>query len=204
MIKNPYIGIIGSMASGKTTFARELSAKTGYLLFEEQFEENPWLEKYYREPKSYALENEVWFIRKKADQHDEIAKSEIGCIQDSPIIMVPSFLDAMHKSDCIEFDDYIDCLQCYFTVVKTLKLPDILFRLCISEDLAFSRMRMRGRAMESELDVEYLKNCIDAVNLFNSEGLFTCQTGIPVIDLDASKSIQENIEVVMSHLNLEV
>ena len=60
-MKSPYayIAIEGNIGAGKTTFANWLAQHLNCDLIEEQFQENPFLEKFYDEPERYALNVEL-------------------------------------------------------------------------------------------------------------------------------------------------
>jgi deoxyadenosine/deoxycytidine kinase len=49
----------GNIGVGKSTLCKSLSERLNYVLFLEPTTENPFLEKYYKEPKKYALPLQV-------------------------------------------------------------------------------------------------------------------------------------------------
>ena len=59
------ISIDGNIASGKTTVLKIIERK-GHIVFYEPFEENPWLPLYYKDPKKYALNAQIWFIAERS------------------------------------------------------------------------------------------------------------------------------------------
>ena len=63
-MKSPYayIAIEGNIGAGKTTFATWLAEHLGGDLLLEQFQENPFLEKFYADPERFALSVELAFV----------------------------------------------------------------------------------------------------------------------------------------------
>ena len=63
-MKSPYayIAIEGNIGAGKTTFANWLARHLNCDLIEEQFQENPFLEKFYDDSERYALSVELTFV----------------------------------------------------------------------------------------------------------------------------------------------
>ena len=51
----PIIIIEGNIGAGKSTLSKQLAASMRYALFQEPTTGNPYLEKYYSQPKVYAL-----------------------------------------------------------------------------------------------------------------------------------------------------
>jgi deoxyguanosine kinase len=51
----PIIIIEGNIGAGKSTLSKQLAASMRYALFQEPTTGNPYLEKYYSQPKIYAL-----------------------------------------------------------------------------------------------------------------------------------------------------
>ena len=63
-MKSPYayIAIEGNIGAGKTTFATWLAEHLSGDLLLEQFQENPFLEKFYADPEQFALSVELAFV----------------------------------------------------------------------------------------------------------------------------------------------
>ncbi|MBS3946630.1 MAG: deoxynucleoside kinase, partial [Melioribacter sp.] len=57
-----YIAIEGVIGAGKTSLAQKLSDKLGANLILEQFEDNPFLEKFYDDRKRFAFQTQMFFL----------------------------------------------------------------------------------------------------------------------------------------------
>ena len=66
--------IEGNIGVGKSTLARKLSEGLDYALFLEPTVENPYLEKFYAEPKKYALKLQLWILKQRYLTYVEAVK----------------------------------------------------------------------------------------------------------------------------------
>jgi len=61
----PLIWIEGIIGAGKSTFSREIASRLNLRLVEEPVETNPYLEKFYQDPKQYAFGMQVFLLHKR-------------------------------------------------------------------------------------------------------------------------------------------
>ena len=57
-----YIAIEGAIGVGKTSLANLMSKELGARLVLEEFEENPFLPDFYRDPERYAFQTPLFFL----------------------------------------------------------------------------------------------------------------------------------------------
>jgi tRNA A37 threonylcarbamoyladenosine biosynthesis protein TsaE len=55
----------GNIGVGKTTLTCQLGRKLNYRIFLEPTSRNPYLTKFYNEPKKYALKMQLWLFRQR-------------------------------------------------------------------------------------------------------------------------------------------
>src|SRR5918996_3278562 len=67
-MKYKFITIEGNIGAGKTTLAHLLSKKLNARLILEQFADNPFLPKFYENPKQYAFPLELFFMAERFKQ----------------------------------------------------------------------------------------------------------------------------------------
>ena len=72
-----YIAIEGVIGAGKTTLAQKLADKLGANLILEQFEENPFLEKFYDDRKRYAFQTQMFFLINRYKQQLQLNQQEL-------------------------------------------------------------------------------------------------------------------------------
>lgn len=64
----------GNIGIGKTTLCRELADRLKYKAFFEPAAENPYLEKFYSNPKKYALPLQLWIFNQRCQTYVEALK----------------------------------------------------------------------------------------------------------------------------------
>ncbi|MCX8481918.1 MAG: deoxynucleoside kinase, partial [Sediminibacterium sp.] len=69
-----YIAIEGNIGVGKTTLATLLATKLNATLILEEFADNPFLQKFYENPKQYAFSLELSFMAERYKQQKEKIK----------------------------------------------------------------------------------------------------------------------------------
>jgi len=63
--------IEGLIGAGKTTLSRQLGEELSYRVMEEPTIDNPYLDKYYEDPKRWALEMQFWLMSRRFEMHQE-------------------------------------------------------------------------------------------------------------------------------------
>ena len=72
-----YIAVEGPIGVGKTTLAKRLAASFNYDTLLEQPEENPFLERFYQDPKASALPTQLFFLFQRARQLEALKQGDI-------------------------------------------------------------------------------------------------------------------------------
>src|SRR3989339_1664482 len=72
-----YIAIEGVIGAGKTSLAQKLCDKLGANLILEQFEENPFLEKFYDDRKRYAFQTQMFFLINRYKQQQQLNQQDL-------------------------------------------------------------------------------------------------------------------------------
>ncbi|MCB1838414.1 MAG: deoxynucleoside kinase, partial [Alcanivoracaceae bacterium] len=72
-----FIAVEGAIGVGKTTLARRLAETFNYQTLLEQAEENPFLTRFYQEPKRYALQTQLFFLFQRAQQLRDLKQADL-------------------------------------------------------------------------------------------------------------------------------
>ena len=72
-----YIAIEGPIGVGKTSLAKRLAATFNYDMLLENSEENPFLERFYHNPKQTALATQLFFLFQRAQQIQQIRQDDL-------------------------------------------------------------------------------------------------------------------------------
>ncbi len=87
-MNHTFASVMGTMGSGKTTIANLIAQECEYTLVLEQFENNPFLPKFYADMKRWAFHSQMFFLLEKAKQLHGIPSllQQQSVIQDTPIM----------------------------------------------------------------------------------------------------------------------
>ena len=151
-----YLVIEGNIGVGKTSLARRLAEETNSKLILEQFEENPFLPKFYKEPDRYAFPVELTFL---ADRYKQL-KTDINPrdLFQTKTISDYYFVKSLIFSRKTLKDDEFSLYKRLFEIIQQqLSIPDIYVYLHVSSERLLENIRKRGRSYEMDISAEYLE-----------------------------------------------
>jgi len=152
------MAVAGSIGAGKSSLITFLHSHFGLVPFYEKNDENPFLEDFYRDMRSFAFPSQIYFLARKFQAHQEIRRLRRPAILDRTIyedaeIFALSLYRRGFMSEC-EFQTYSTL---YNTICLTLPPPDLMIYLRSSVKTQKKRIRLRGRSMEEGIDTPYLQ-----------------------------------------------
>ncbi len=166
-MKNLYFLVIeGVIGAGKTTLARILAEKLTAKIVLEKFEENPFLEDFYREPERYAFQTQLYFLLSRYRQQMDLKQIDLfTSMLVSDYMFAKDKLFATLNLDEKEMTLYNLIAQ---QLEKDLPKPDLVVYLQASTDHLMSNIRKRGRSYERNMSRDY----IDSLNQIYNEFFF--------------------------------
>jgi deoxyguanosine kinase len=173
-----YIAVEGCIGVGKTTLARNIASLFNYDMLLEQPEENPFLERFYRDPKSTALPTQLFFLFQRANQLQNLRQDDIF----EPV-RVADFLiekDQLFAKVTLDDDELNIYRQVYDRLVINAPRPDLVIYLQAPLDVLSERIRQRGINAEQYISIDYLKVLNDAYTEF-----FHFYDGAPLLIVNA-------------------
>jgi deoxyguanosine kinase len=154
-MKYHFIAIEGNIAAGKTTLAHLLSRKLNARLILEQFADNPFLPKFYENPKLYAFPLELFFMAERYKQMKDM-------LQTNDLFQSVTVADYL-LSKCLLFakvnlpDEEFKLYQKLFDIVhQQIIFPDVLIYLHAPVDKLQKNIKKRNRDFEQNIPDEYL------------------------------------------------
>jgi len=159
-----YIAIEGVIGAGKTSLARMLSERLGARFVLEKFEENPFLPRFYEDPEHYAFQTQIFFLLSRYRQQQELFQADLfhsHIVSDYIFEKDKIFAYITLRDD--ELKLYENLLS---TIERTIPSPDLVIYLQSSVDRLMENIRKRGREMEKNMAVEYIKELNEAYNYF--------------------------------------
>lgn len=159
-----YIAIEGVIGAGKSSLANRISEKLSSNLILEQFEENPFLEKFYNDRKRYAFQTQMFFLINRYKQQQQLSQQELF----SKYIVS----DYIFEKDKIFA--YLNLsgeeLKLYENIFPLLEReipkPDLVIFLQAGIDRLMANIKSRGRQFEKNLTRAYLTELSEAYNNF--------------------------------------
>jgi deoxyguanosine kinase len=159
-----YLVVEGPIGVGKTSLAVKLAGTLGGVLMLERAEENPFLERFYRDPKGAALPTQLSFLFQRARQLQQLRQGDIF----QPTRVADFLLDKDPLFARLNLDD--EELKLYEQVYQHLTLdaprPDLVIYLQAPVDVLSRRVQRRGIGYEKFIQHEYLERIANAYSQF--------------------------------------
>jgi deoxyadenosine/deoxycytidine kinase len=157
-----YIAIEGPIGVGKSSLAKILAQKYASRLVKEEVEGNPFLERFYENPRKFAFQTQLFFLLSRYRQQRELAQGDLfeaGLVCDYTLAKDKIFALINLEDDEISLYESI-----YKLLVSTLPKPDLVIYLQARPEVLLSRVRKRGIAYERNISLDYLRTLSDAYN----------------------------------------
>jgi deoxyadenosine/deoxycytidine kinase len=152
------IAIAGNMGAGKSTLVDFLSRTYGVQPFYEPNDENPYLRDFYRDMRRWAFQSQVYFLSNKFRLHQELDRQPGVVALDRTIFEdAEVFATALHQMRKISKRDWHTYRDLYEAILDAIRPPDLMVYLRCSMRTLRKRIRLRGRAMEQDVPLSYLK-----------------------------------------------
>ena len=152
------IAIAGYMGSGKSTLVEFLARTYGISPFYEPNDENPYLADFYKDMKRWAFQSQMYFLSNKFRLHQELDRQPGVVALDRTIFEdAEVFATALHQMRKISKRDWMTYQGFYGAILDAIRPPDLLIYLRCSMRPLRQRIRLRGRRMERDIPLSYLK-----------------------------------------------
>ena len=159
-----YIAIEGVIGVGKTSLARMIAEKLNAKLVLESFEDNPFLEKFYKNPRRYALHTQMYFLLSRYKQLLELRQDDLfhNYIISDYIFEKDKIFAYLNLAD--------DELELYEKMVafieRNLQTPDLVIYLQSTVERLMTNIMKRGRSAEKAMSENYISDLNEAYNYF--------------------------------------
>ncbi len=159
-----YLAIEGPIGVGKTSLARRLAERWSMRTWFERPQDNPFLDRFYRDTTRYALAAQLHFALQRAQQ-----AQEIGAAHAAGTPLITDFMTQKNEIFArLTLPD--DEWQLYRALAPRIDAPgpapDLVVYLQASPEVLFSRIQKRAIPMELQISDTYLRALCDAYNDF--------------------------------------
>ncbi|HEY5634466.1 MAG TPA: deoxynucleoside kinase [Burkholderiaceae bacterium] len=162
--RHRHIVVEGPIGAGKTTLARKLAERYGVQTVLEEPEQNPFLERFYREGQRYALPTQLFFLFQRINQLRDLSQRDLF----SQAVATDFLLDKDPLFARLTLDD--DEMSLYQNIFDSLRPqvphPDLVIYLQAQPETLIERVRRRGIPMEADISEAYLRALADSYSRF--------------------------------------
>lgn len=174
-----YIAVEGPIGVGKSSLARRLATSLDAELLLERAEDNPFLERFYADPRSAALPTQLYFLLQRAEQMRGLRQADLFQPRRvADFLFDKDRLFAELTLDAAEFELYD---RVYRSLAPEVPPPDLVIYLQAPVEALQRRIRQRGIAHEQGIDDAYLSALSEAYIRY-----FYHYTASPLLIVNAS------------------
>lgn len=162
-----FIVVEGPIGVGKTSLARRLARSFGSELILEQADENPFLERFYKNPRAAALQTQLFFLFQRTRQLEDIRQHDLF-----DTVRVADYLldkDRLFAQLTLDEEEYSLYEQIYQRLAIDTPVPDLLIYLQAPVDVLLERIGRRGIRYEQHIERGYLEKLQEAYAKFFHE-----------------------------------
>lgn len=183
-----YIAVEGPIGVGKTSLTRRLAETFNYDLLLEKAEENPFLERFYQDPRRHALSTQLFFLFQRTQQLQALRQDDLfEPVRVADFLIEKDRLFAQMNLDPDEYELYRNVYQ-HLTI--DAPIPDLVIYLQAPTEVLLERIQTRGVPAEQLIERSYLDNLNRAYTEFFHyyEGTSLLIVNATEIDLPANEN----------------
>ncbi|MDP4115840.1 MAG: deoxynucleoside kinase [Bacteroidota bacterium] len=175
-----YIAIEGVIGSGKTSLALKIKERLNAELVLEQFEANPFLEKFYGDRKRFAFQTQMFFLVNRFKQQEVLNLGNL--FTDYTVCDYIFEKDKIFAYLNLSGDELKLYESIFPLLIRNLKKPDVVVYLQSNIDRLMYNIKRRGRKIERNLTRTYIEELSEVYNNF-----FFTYNSTPLIIVNSSE-----------------
>ncbi len=159
-----YIAVEGPIGVGKTSLVKKLADSFESELLLEKAEENPFIARFYENPRQYALSTQLSFLLQRAQQVQSFR--QIDLFQNSHIADFMIDKDRLFAELTLTNDELKLYQQIYQHMTIDAPQPDLVIYLQAPIDILRERITNRGIDYEQKIKDDYLMRLCELYTRF--------------------------------------
>ena len=159
-----FIAVEGPIGVGKTSLARKLAATYQCELLCEDATDNPFLERFYQDPKNGALPAQLYFLFQRSRQLKELIQGDMFIERRIADYLMDK--DRLFARVTLNQDELSLYEQVYANLTIDAPRPDLVIYLQAPTQVLLKRIRKRGVPMEYSISGDYLRQLCNAYTDF--------------------------------------
>ena len=195
-----YIAVEGPIGVGKTSLTKRLAETFNYEALLERSEENPFLDRFYENPRQHALSTQLFFLFQRARQIQDLRQEDLfEPIRVADFLIEKDHLFAQQNLDADEYELYA---KVYQHLIIDSPIPDLVIYLQAPTRILLDRIKKRGVKAEQFIELGYLENLNYAYTEFfhyykNSPLLIVNSAEIDLVNNDQDYRLL--VDYILSH-----
>jgi len=159
-----YIAVDGVIGVGKTSLVRLLAEHLKGQTVLEQFEENPFLERFYADPDRWAFQTQLTFLASRFRQQQSLSTRDL--FHNALVSDYAFEKDRIFAHVTLDGDERQLYETMYTIMEPRVPRPDLVVYLRSSLERLLANIRKRARSYEAEIDPDYLVELGQAYDYF--------------------------------------
>ena len=159
-----YVAVEGCIGAGKTALSKMLGELIGGQVVLEEFDANPFLKDFYRDPERYAFQTQIFFLLTRYKQQKDLLQADLF-----HRFLVTDYI--FEKDKIFAYLNLQDEeLKLYETLVSSIQhsivTPYLVIYLQSSVPRLMQNIKNRGRGYEMEMSKDYIRDLNEAYNYY--------------------------------------
>lgn len=159
-----YIAIEGVIGAGKTSLTLKMAERLGGRYLLEQHDANPFLADFYRDPKRYAFQTQLFFLLSRYRQQQDIPQRDLF-----HSFLIADYIfakDRIFASINLENRELLLYDKVAVLLERDIVKPDLVIYLQSTTERLMNNIRKRGREYERQISESYIRTLNEAYNQF--------------------------------------
>ncbi|MES9942116.1 MAG: deoxynucleoside kinase [Candidatus Thiodiazotropha sp. 6PLUC2] len=195
-----FLVVEGPIGVGKTSLVRRLAEHFQSETLLEGAEENPFLQRYYENPREAALPAQLFFLFQRSRQWNGLVQNDMFRQR-----LIADFMlekDRLFAQINLDRDELALYEQVYQHLTLQAPPPDLVVYLQAPVDTLMKRIKKRARPQEKTIDADYLKRLCDAYTDFF---YYYDQSPLLIINAEEINPLerQKDFDLLVRHISSE-